>query len=92
MKHLKKFEIINRDQVINDDYKAGDYVYISPMYTAGTYKYTPGKLLDDPDPMFHVMFLNGYILYATKHMIFRKLYPMEIEKFELEKASNKYNI
>ena len=94
MKHLKKFEIINRDNIINDDYKAGDYVYISPMWMAfrQTQIYTPGKVLDDSDPMFHVMFLNGDIMYVTKHMVFRKLYPIEIEDFEFELSKNKYNL
>lgn len=86
MKHLKTFEG-------ETNYQVGDYVYIPPMYfTDGKARH--GKIIEsDVDQVpFNILFSNGECMWCSKHQLFRKLFPSEIEQFELNLNVHKYNI
>ena len=90
MKYIKTIEKIIHDV---KPYQVGDYVYISPIYFSGRgNKLVPGKLIEASNPGFMILFLTGKPEWITTHMIFNRMNKEQIEDFELQLSSNKYNL
>jgi len=97
MKYILEYEKLNRyDDHNYYNYKIKDYVYIKDIYHLYKLNSTPytriigidNNKCDDTQ----VQLPNGYSVWIRSSMIERILTSEEIEKYELEKSTYKYNL
>jgi hypothetical protein len=87
MKYIKKFEINNTLEISNDDYVIIDRNYFKDK-TERCCKVIKVESIN----YYLVLLSNGQDIWCTYYMIIRKMTTKEIEKYEMELKSNKYNI
>ena len=91
MKYLKTYE----DRVeYKSLYEIGDYVRTDPMYFTDR---TPrlGKIIEIDDGHkvpYLILLSSGYDMWIRPDMISRMMTDDEIEQYELESKSSKYNL
>jgi len=97
MKYLKMFENDFSDRLdsLNKIYKVGDYVYITPtLFKDKQMRAAKITMIDNTQRKngFEVTLITGETIWIYNSLIVKSLTPEEIEKFELESVSNKYNL
>lgn len=90
MKHIKLFEELSEDSVGVGDYIEADKRYFTNKQTR------VGKIARSEFSMDRLMYniiLNtGQDMWITQEMVIRKLTPEEIDQYEIDLKSNKYNL
>lgn len=90
MNHLKKYEAIEYKSL----YKLGDYVRTDPMYFTDR-KTRLGRIIEVDDNHrvpYLILLSSGDDIWIRPDMISRMMSDDEIEDYELEVNSGKYNL
>ena len=85
MKHIKFFEKVDRPKI-------GDYVNIRPYRFVDKISRNAKIISIDQMVWYEVLLYNNKYLYVNKSDMTRKLTPKEIEEFDIEIQSIKYNL
>jgi hypothetical protein len=89
MKYIKKYEAIEYNSLFDID----DYVYVNPDYFTNN-NARLGRIIENDGGQvpYKILTSIGEYLWISPTMILRKMTDEEIEQYEIELNSDKYNL